>query len=49
MFQIAQQVTDKVLGKGAYQHLNGFNPANGETYKKESPQKPKAKNKKKRP
>jgi hypothetical protein len=31
LFLIAQQVTDKVLGKGAYKLLNKFDPSKGET------------------
>lgn len=32
LYQIAQDVTDEVFGPGAYEAVNGFNPAIGETH-----------------
>jgi hypothetical protein len=32
LYQVAQQVTDEVLGEGAYVKLNGFDPAKGQTH-----------------
>lgn len=32
LYQVAQQATDEVLGKGAYKRLNHFDPSKGETY-----------------
>lgn len=31
LYRIAQEVTDKVLGKGMYKKLNKFDPGKGET------------------
>jgi hypothetical protein len=31
LYQIAQQVTDEVLGKGTYKQINKFDPGKGET------------------
>jgi hypothetical protein len=44
LWRIAQEVTDKVLGKGTYQKVNGFSPAKGETHKTEQPKKRRKRN-----
>jgi hypothetical protein len=51
LYQIAQQVTDEFLGKGAYVELNKFDPSKGETHafgKDPKPNKPPAKKKRKK-
>jgi hypothetical protein len=39
LYQLAQQITDDVLGKGSYIRLNKFDPSRGETHQqfKEAP------------
>lgn len=37
LYQIAQQVTDEVLGKDAYKRLNKFDPSKGETRQSDAP------------
>lgn len=34
LFRLAQEVTDKVLGKGTYRKLNKFDPSSGETFQR---------------
>lgn len=36
LFQIAQEVTDKVLGPGTYKKMNKFDPSKGETHQRDS-------------
>lgn len=31
LYQLAQEITDKVMGKGTYVKLNKFDPSKGET------------------
>lgn len=33
MFQLAQEITDKYFGPGAYVTLNGFDPSKGEMHR----------------
>lgn len=33
MFQVAQEITDKYFGAGAYVKLNHFDPSKGETHR----------------
>ena len=37
LYQLAQQITDDVLGKGTYKRLNKFDPSMGETRQKITP------------
>jgi hypothetical protein len=34
LYQLAQEITDKVLGSGTYKRLNHFDPSKGETHSK---------------
>ena len=43
LFQLAQRITDEVLGKDYYRRANKFDPSKGETYQQPSVAKPKEK------
>jgi hypothetical protein len=48
MYQIAQEITDEVLGKGAYVKMNKFDPSKGQTHQGDRPaikQRPQSKRK----